>query len=60
MINRCRICGTPVSEVSICNYCRTESEEQNFFNMITREEIREARVINNLKKIKPGKEGNAA
>jgi hypothetical protein len=60
MVKRCLICGTPVSNVSICNYCRTEREERDFFKMVTREEIREARIVNQMKKVKPGKEGNIA
>jgi recombinational DNA repair protein RecR len=59
MIKRCRICGTPVSEVSICNYCRTEREERNFFKMVTREELREARIVNQMGKIKPDEKGNS-
>ncbi len=49
MINRCRICGSPVSNVTICNYCRTAYEEQRFLKMVSREELREARVIKEIK-----------
>jgi hypothetical protein len=56
MVKRCLICGTPVSNISICNYCRTEREERDFLNSVTREEIREAQMINQIKKIKPDKE----
>ena len=59
MIKRCRICGTPVSHVSICNYCRTEHEERNFFKMVSREELREARIVNQMGKIKPDEKGNS-
>lgn len=58
MVKRCLICGTPVSNVSTCNYCRTEREERDFFDSVTREEIREAQIINQINKIKPDKEGN--
>ena len=45
MANRCRICGAPVSHVTICNHCRTVREERRFFNMVTREELKEARAV---------------
>ena len=45
MINRCRICGAPVSHVNICNHCRTVREERRFIKMVTREELKEARTI---------------
>lgn len=45
MVNRCRICGAPVSHVTVCNHCRTVREERRFLKMVSREELREARTI---------------
>jgi hypothetical protein len=55
MVERCLICGTPVSDVTICNYCKIERKERDFFKSVTREEIREARIISQTNKIKPSK-----
>ena len=51
MMDRCRVCGSPTNDVNICNFCRTAREEQRFLKMVTREEIREARLINNSKNL---------
>ena len=40
MGSRCRICGIPVSHVTVCNYCRTVREERRFFKMVNREELK--------------------
>ncbi len=56
MVKRCQICGTPVDNVTVCNYCETVREERRFFNMIKREELDEARIINQMNRtdlIKP-------
>ncbi len=49
MVDRCRICGSHVSNVTICNYCRTAYEEKRFFKMVTKEELREASALKNMK-----------
>ena len=40
MGSRCKICGTPVSHVDICNHCRNVREERRFFKMVNREELK--------------------
>ncbi|MBT8340341.1 MAG: hypothetical protein HKP58_18700 [Desulfatitalea sp.] len=46
MGSRCKICGTPVSHLDICNHCRTVREERRFFKMVNREELKETQLIN--------------
>ncbi|MGD9211496.1 MAG: hypothetical protein PVI90_11995 [Desulfobacteraceae bacterium] len=55
MFNRCRICGAPVSDVTICNYCKTVKQERRFFNMIKGEELNEVRNIEQMEKSGPSK-----
>lgn len=50
MANRCRICGTPVSHVKICNHCSTVKEERRFLKMVNREELRASRAIGDVDK----------
>ena len=45
MVYRCRICGTPVNYVKICNYCSTVKEERRFIKMVNREELKATRAI---------------
>ena len=45
MGSRCRICGTPVSHVTICNHCRTVREERRFFKMVNHEELKATQDI---------------
>jgi len=45
MGSRCKICGTPVSHVSICNHCRNVREERRFFKMVNREEFKATQEI---------------
>lgn len=45
MASRCKICGTPVSHIDICNHCRTVREERRFFKMVNREELKETLTV---------------
>lgn len=45
MGSRCKICGTSVSHVDICNYCRTVREERRFFRMVNHEELKATQEI---------------
>jgi|GEM_PF-3421448 len=45
MGSRCRICGTPVSHVTICNHCRNVREERRFFKMVNHEELKATQEI---------------
>lgn len=45
MGSRCKICGTPVSHVSICNHCRNVREERRFFKMVNNEELKATQDI---------------
>lgn len=50
MGNRCKICGTPVNHVKICNFCSTVREERRFIKMVNREELRASRDVGDLSK----------
>lgn len=57
MGSRCKICGTPVSHVDICNHCRTVREERRFFKMVNREELKATQdIIAGLDKAPPPKD----
>ena len=45
MGSRCKICGTPVSHVTICNHCRNVREERRFFKMVNHEELKATQDI---------------
>jgi hypothetical protein len=51
MEGRCRICGTPVYHVKICNHCQTVREERRFMKMVTREELKETRALEQNRKM---------
>ena len=51
MKGRCRVCGTVVSGVTICNSCGIAREERRFFRMVNREEMNSTlKVLNRRKK----------
>lgn len=45
MASRCKICGTPVSYVDVCNHCRNVREERRFLRMVNREELKETLTL---------------
>ncbi len=57
MGSRCKICGTPVSHVDVCNHCRNVSKDRRFFKMVNREEFKATQDISSgQEKIPPLKE----
>jgi len=51
MEGRCRVCGTPVHHVKICNHCRTVREERRFIKMVAREELKAAQTAEQNPKV---------
>ena len=53
MKGRCRVCGTVVSGVSICNSCSLAYADRRFVKMVNREELASTlRVLNRHEKIR--------
>jgi hypothetical protein len=51
MKGRCRVCGTLVSGVTICNSCSIAREDRRFLKMVNREELNSTlRILNRRKK----------
>jgi hypothetical protein len=51
MKGRCRVCGTVVSGVSICNSCSLAYADRRFVKMVNREELASTlRVLNRHEK----------
>jgi hypothetical protein len=56
MKGRCRVCGTLVSGVTICNSCGIAREERRFFRMVNREEMNSTlKILNRRKKTRQTK-----
>lgn len=51
MESRCRICGTPVNHVKICNHCQTVRKERRFIKMVTREEFKATQAAEQNRKM---------
>ena len=51
MKGRCRVCGTVVSGVTICNSCSLAYADRRFVKMVNREELESTlRILNRRKK----------
>lgn len=51
MKGRCRVCGTVVSGVTICNSCSLAHADRRFVKMVNREELNSTiRILNRREK----------